>query len=177
MQIVKEILSGCYVISPHFSEDGRGSFVKTYNVSALLDVGIKMPIMEEYYSYSKKNVIRGMHFQLPPVDHEKMVYCPSGSVLDVVLDLRAGPSYGAMASIELTMTNRYVLYIPRGVAHGFLSLGDNSLMVYKTSSEYNPSLDAGIDFNSFGFDWGVSHPIVSQRDVSHTAFKDFATPF
>jgi dTDP-4-dehydrorhamnose 3,5-epimerase/CDP-3, 6-dideoxy-D-glycero-D-glycero-4-hexulose-5-epimerase len=118
-----------------------------------------------------------MHFQLPPADHEKMVYCPSGSVLDVVLDLRAGPSYGAMASIELTMKNRYMLYVPRGVAHGFLSLEDNSLMVYKTSSEYSPSLDAGIDFNSFGFDWGVSQPIVSQRDECHIAFKDFATPF
>jgi len=121
--------------------------------------------------------VRGMHFQLPPHDHVKLVYCPVGAVLDVLVDLRKGSGMGRVASAELRGDEPSLLVIPKGVAHGFRALRDDSLMVYKTSTEHAPSHDAGIRWDSFGFDWGVALPVLSARDAAHPALADFASPF
>jgi dTDP-4-dehydrorhamnose 3,5-epimerase len=178
MKITELQLSGCFLIeSPKFS-DVRGSFVKTYHESVFKDLGIDMKIAEEFYSFSKKDVIRGMHFQLPPSDHDKFVYCANGAVLDVFLDIRKeSATFGQYLAIELSSENARSLFLPSGIAHGFLSLADNSLMVYKTSTVHNPIKDAGISWNSFGFEWPVDTPIISDRDLKHIPFSDFNTPF
>lgn len=172
-----EPLAGVKVISLNCFEDLRGSFVKTFSHSLLNASGLIFDFHEEFYSFSKKGVIRGMHFQLPPHDHDKIVYCPLGGVLDVLLDLRRGPDQGRVVSIILDSATPRLLYIPRGIAHGFKSLVDNSLMIYKTSSEYAPSHDAGIRWDSIDFDWQISAPIVSTRDAGHPALSDIKSPF
>jgi dTDP-4-dehydrorhamnose 3,5-epimerase len=161
---------------PRF-EDLRGSFVKTYLRSALAKQRVQFDFAEEFYSSSRKDVIRGMHFQLPPHDHVKLVYCPAGAVLDVLLDLRAGPGCGKVASVELSEQSPGLVLIPRGVAHGFRSLSDHSVMVYKTSTEHVPTHDAGVRWDSFGFDWRCASPILSDRDLRHGAFSQLSSPF
>lgn len=183
MQNAIEIGDGIWHIHLNRAEDERGFFVKTHadsiikkicNSNQYRDHAI---LAEEFYSVSKKNVIRGMHFQTPPHDHAKIVYCPVGRVQDVMLDLRKGQQYGKTYSVVLEGATPSVLLIPRGIAHGFLALEDNSLMVYKTSSEYAPTHDTGILWNSFDFDWPCSNPIVSARDMQHERFSEFQSPF
>lgn len=163
--------------------DVRGSFVKVFAHSVVNDSPVKKLLedeailKEEFYSISKKNVLRGMHFQLPPHDHLKMVYCPVGTVLDVMLDLRSGENYGKVYSTILDQNTPSILVIPRGIAHGFLSLQDESLMVYKTSTEYSQQHDCGIKWDTFNFKWPCDEPIISDRDNNHPEFHQFKTPF
>lgn len=173
MHIVTELLPGTFLLQPDRFDDMRGYFVKTYNEKLWSELGIDFDMKEEYYSASRKGVIRGMHFQVPPEDHKKMVYCLSGSVLDVMLDLRPGVNYGKVASTIISSENRQVILIPKGIAHGFLALEDNSLMLYKTSTIHAPAFDRGILWDSFGFDWNITNPIVSDRDQRHSEFAEF----
>lgn len=183
MEFAQELLPGTWLVKLQRFVDMRGSFVKTFSLRAIDAALADLPglesfdFREEFYSTSKKNVIRGMHFQLPPHDHVKLVYCALGSVLDVLLDLRQGVGYGKVASVTLDANEPAMLFIPRGVAHGFRSLSDDSLMIYKTSTEHAPSHDAGIRWDSFGFDWSCSPPTLSVRDAAHPALADFSTPF
>lgn len=119
-----------------------------------------------------------MHFQTPPADHAKYVCCLVGAVRDVILDLRKdSPTYGQHYAVELSSENRLGFYIPTGFAHGFLSLTDGALMLYKTTTVHTPASDAGLRWDSFGYDWGVTNPIVSARDSAFPALADFKTPF
>jgi len=177
MEMVKELLPGCVLLQPKKFEDHRGYFVKTYHEGLCAALGVNLDIREEFYSISHKNVMRGMHFQLPPHAHDKLVYCTRGAVRDVLLDLRGGEGYGRVASAELTGANGQLIFIPKGIAHGFVALTDEALMLYKTSTVHAPESDSGIRWDSFGFDWGVNQPIISARDKQHSAFSDFASPF
>jgi dTDP-4-dehydrorhamnose 3,5-epimerase/CDP-3, 6-dideoxy-D-glycero-D-glycero-4-hexulose-5-epimerase len=177
MKFKEEILPGCFVIEPVKFKDHRGVFVKTFHELLFKEAGVVFETREEFYSVSTKDTLRGMHFQIPPHDHDKLVYCTRGRVLDVLLDLRAGPSFGKSVSVELSAENMLELFIPKGIAHGFLSLSDESLMLYKTSTFHNPQYDRGIRWNSFGFDWGLRAPITSKRDDEHPEFAAFETPF
>lgn len=177
MEIVAEFLPGCFLLQPKRFEDQRGVFVKTYHEGACAALGVNLEIREEFYSISHRNVVRGMHFQLPPHDHDKLVYCTRGAVRDVLLDLRQGESYGRVASVEISDSNNQIIFIPKGIAHGFVALEDDTLMLYKTSTMHAPESDCGIRWDSFGFDWGVAEPIISARDQQHAAFADFVSPF
>jgi dTDP-4-dehydrorhamnose 3,5-epimerase/CDP-3, 6-dideoxy-D-glycero-D-glycero-4-hexulose-5-epimerase len=177
MEILKELLPGCFLLQPKRFEDQRGSLVKTYNEGLCKALGVDLDIREEFYSVSHKNVLRGMHFQLPPHEHDKLVYCTRGAVMDVLLDLRKGPDYGKVASAELTGEHAHLVFIPKGIAHGFATLTDDALMLYKTSTVHAPESDCGIRWDSFGFDWGVVAPIISARDQQHRVFADFKSPF
>lgn len=162
---------------PKFSDD-RGAFVKTYQNSIILENGINFQLQESYFSISKKDVIRGMHFQTPPHDHQKIVFCPSGRILDVLLDLRKdSPSYGKYFAQELSAENHLALYIPKGFAHGFKALSENAMTYYLVSSEHNTQHDAGIHYNSFGMDWDCTHPTISQRDSQFPNIDQFLSPF
>jgi len=106
------------------------------------------------------------------------VYCAAGRILDVVLDLRAGSATrGRVVSRELSAANREMFFIPVGFAHGFLSLEDGSLVIYKTDAAHSPAHDVGIAWNSFGFDWPVAKPILSERDRQFPAWSAFKSPF
>lgn len=171
-------LPGVRLLEPQIYHDQRGAFVKTYHEDALKAAGIHFAIKEEYYTVSGRGVIRGMHFQTPPADHAKLIYCISGRVRDVLLDLRrSSPTYGHFMHWELSVNNRLMFIIPSGIAHGFLSLEDQSVMVYKTTTVHSPNDDAGIRWDSFGFVWGEASPVVSTRDLGFPTLADFVTPF
>lgn len=177
MDILKELLPGCFLLKPKRFEDARGVFVKTYHEELYRELGIRLEVREEFYSVSRRDVIRGMHFQLPPHDHDKLVYCTRGVVRDVLLDLRNGLGYGQVASVDLSDVNGHIVFVPKGIAHGFVTLTDEALMLYKTSTVYAPESDCGILWDSFGFDWGVAAPILSNRDKLHQKLAEFISPF
>jgi dTDP-4-dehydrorhamnose 3,5-epimerase len=178
MELIPTALQGCFQVRPFFTEDKRGSFVKTFHAERFAELGLPTEWREEYYSSSRKGVIRGMHFQTPPHDHEKLVYCMQGRVLDVVVDLRkASPTFGRHLAVELDAARGHGLMIPKGMAHGYLALTEDVLMAYKVTTAYAPANDAGIRWDSFGLNWGAKQPIVSARDQAHPAFADFHSPF
>jgi len=179
MQMVLAPLAipGVYEIQPKIFEDERGLFVKTFQASDFEKAGLESVFKEEFYSVSKPNVIRGMHFQLPPYAHAKLVYCTEYKVLDVVLDLRKGDSYGTVLRCELDAEKRNMLYIPAGCAHGFLSYDKQATMVYHVTAEYHSDHDTGILWNSFDFDWGCDYPTVSARDSGFIGWEQFVSPF
>ena len=177
MKVLPTELDGVFVLTPNVFEDARGSFVKTYHEGLFESCGIRFSPKEEFFSVSRKNVLRGMHFQQPPAAHDKLVYCPVGRVLDVVLDLRSTAKGARCISRELSSENREMLFIPIGCAHGFLALENDSMMVYQTSTVHSPPHDAGVLWSSFGFDWPVKNPILSERDQKFPALCDFKSPF
>jgi len=171
-------LSGCHLIEIDVFQDDRGSFNKIYNEHNFIENGITETFKEQFYTVSNENVIRGMHFQVPPYDHCKLVTCLSGRVLDVILDLRKGSSsYANFEFFELSANCGYSIFIPTGFAHGFLSLESDSTMMYSMSTEYSPNHDLGLRWDSFGFNWPGSNFIISDRDRMHPAFESIITPF
>ena len=174
MKIERTEIEGVYIIDNFNAADDRGLFVKTFNSNSFKENNLDFKIRESYYSVSKKDVIRGMHFQLPPHGHEKLVYVPKGSILDVVVDLRKkSKTYKKFISVTLSDKNKKSIFIPKGLAHGFKSLEDNTITVYNVATEYNNEMDSGVKYDSFGFDWEVDKPILSLRDCSFNLLKDF----
>jgi len=177
MQFITTSIPGCYEIYPQVINDHRGKFVKTFHGESFKKNKLTTDFVEEYFSVSKKSVLRGMHFQLPPHAHIKLVYCIEGEVLDVLVDLRLGsPAYGNPIKFHLSSVKYNALYIPIGVAHGFYSLSDNTTMVYKTSTAHAADYEAGILWKSFDI-WPDANPILSVRDNNHPLFADFVSPF
>jgi len=173
-----KIIDKAYLFTMPSSQDSRGAFIKSFNETALRETGIDFTLRESYFSFSKKDVIRGMHFQLPPHQHSKIVFCQAGAILDVIVDLRKeSPTCGKYLTHELSDKNHKALFIPEGFAHGFKALTDDALTYYLVSSEYNKAHDTGIRYDSIGFDWDAKEPIISARDLSFVALKDFESPF
>lgn len=174
MNIESTILEGVYIINNFNALDGRGSFVKTFNKNAFEKANLPIEIRESYFSISQRNVVRGMHFQLPPHDHQKLVYVPSGAIIDVIVDLRKDSvTYKKHISLELSAENKNSVYIPKGLAHGFKSLENDTITVYNVSTEYNPASDSGIHYNSLGFEWEIENPIMSKRDQEFQSLASF----
>ncbi len=176
---LKEIkIPGCYEIAPKVIEDDRGIFIKTYHQEAFRTINLCTDWQEEYYSVSRHGVLRGLHFQTPPQDHNKLVYCSEGNIVDAVLDLRQGsPTFGRHFLVELCAEKRNMLYIPKGLAHGFYVTSDRATMHYKVSSLYAPKHDMGIRWDSAGISWPDRNPSISPRDLSFPLLKDFKSPF
>ena len=169
-------IPGCFLINSTRRSDDRGWFQKTYQKTDFTDAHLNTLWREEYFSLSGQNVVRGMHFQLPPHDHEKVVTCTAGAITDVVLDLREGsPMQGRSIAIELAAERAHSVYIPKGCAHGFVSRKPETILFYKVATEYAPDYDRGIAWDSFGFDWEVKDPILSPRDQTHPSLASFLT--
>lgn len=178
MRIESTELDGCVRVVPRVVEDQRGMFAKTFQASVFAELGLSAEWREVYYSRSRRGVIRGMHFQLPPADHDKVVVCVRGAVLDVAVDLRRdSPTYGQHACVELDDQSWQMLYLPPGFAHGFASLTDDSVMAYSVSTEYDPERDTGIRWDSAGIAWPFTEPIVSARDAALPTLDEFDSPF
>lgn len=179
MKIQSTAIPGCFEIIPNIISDNRGSFVKTFHREIFEQSGLETDWREEYYSTSQKGVLRGLHFQLPPHDHAKLVYCTSGEVFDVVLDLRLGSDgYGTHVKFNLNSVDAHMVYIPRGCAHGFYTVSDAATMMYKVSTVYAPTHDAGLLWNSVGIQWPDADPVMSDRDKALPLFADFiSNPF
>lgn len=178
MDTLETSLEGVLELRPELTHDQRGTFIKTFHRPMFEENGLHCDYPEEYYSLSKKGVLRGLHFQTPPLDHIKIVYCAYGTVLDAVVDLRVGsPDYGNHFSLELSAEHGKMLYIPAGFAHGFFVISSQALMFYKTSTTYSKEHDLGILWNSVDIPWPTNNPILSERDKEFPALCDFNSPF
>lgn len=178
MEFIKTDFEGLFIINHQILGDSRGAFIKKYNADSFEENGVFFDLKEQYYSLSQKNVVRGMHFQVPPYDQCKLVYVIRGSVLDVALDIRKeSPTYGQCFSYVLRGSENTSLFFPKGFAHGFKSLEDDTLMMYNVSSCYSREHDCGIRWDSIGFDWNIETPVLSARDRTFPALKDYDSPF
>lgn len=171
-------LPGCYELEPVIRDDERGSFTKTFHEGAFAELGLRADFKEAYHSTSVKGVLRGLHFQLPPAEHAKLVYCIEGNVMDVALDLRCNSvTYGQHHICYLKAKTGNMFYLPAGLAHGFYTLSEHAVMMYCVTSLYDPVHDSGVRWDSAGITWPDSKPIMSDRDKEFVPFTDFQSPF
>ena len=177
-EITELALPGCYVVRPVVRQDARGRFVKPFQASWFARAGLRTDFAEQYHSRSARGVVRGLHFQVPPADHAKLVSCVSGRVFDVALDLRVGsPTYGQVATVELDGETARAVYLPSGIAHGFQALEDGCTVLYAVTSEFAPDCDAGVLWSSAGIRWPIERSIVSDRDRALPPLDAFRSPF
>jgi len=178
MKIVETEFKGLYLIKTHFIKDERGIFNKVYNLDLYKNFNLNTNFEEFFYSESQKDVIRGMHFQIPPYAHEKLIFVVKGCITDVVLDIRKNSkSFGKFFEITMDSNEGIALYISKGYAHGFKSLTNDTIICYLTTRVYNSNYDAGIKFDSFGYDWNIKEPIISEKDRNLVSFDRFESPF
>lgn len=168
-------IEGVKLITPFYSEDNRGYFLKGIEREVFQEWNLDLNIYEEFESYSKQNVLRGLHFQLeePQI---KIVHVVKGKVQDVIVDLRKNsPTYGKFLQVILSDENHQFLWVPRGCAHGFLVLSKDAIMSYQCIGRYLKRADSGIrwDDNVLNIPWKNMQPIISERDQSFMSFSEF----
>jgi dTDP-4-dehydrorhamnose 3,5-epimerase len=169
MNVEKTFIEGLYVIEPKVFGDYRGWFTETYSKIKLAEIGLEADFVQDNHSLSgKKGTIRGLHFQINPKSQTKLIRCSRGAVRDVVVDLRTGSAtYKKWFAVELTAQNFKQLWIPKGFAHGFLTLVDDCEIQYKVDETYAPECDRSIHYDdpAIGIDWGIADPVLSQKDM------------
>jgi dTDP-4-dehydrorhamnose 3,5-epimerase len=171
---IETTLPGCFVIRPHPFVDGRGAFVKTFHAPGFEALGLETVMQETFWSTSKRAVIRGLHYQAPPHDHAKIVTCVRGAMFAAVVDLRSrSSSFGRHIVVALDADDPRVIYVPRGMAHGFQALEDDCTVLYQTSSPHEPSADLGVRWDSCGIPW-PEIPTLSSRDRELPSFAEYA---
>ena len=161
-------IQGVYLISPKAFEDDRGFFMETYSKSAFESAGIKGELVQQNHSRSIRGVLRGLHFQMDPYAQAKLVRCTRGEVFDVAVDIRKeSPTYGKWVSTTLSESNRDMLYVPRGFAHGFLTTSDAAEVQYSVDNPYAPDYEQGFVWNDpdVNIRWPTSNPILSKKDA------------
>jgi dTDP-4-dehydrorhamnose 3,5-epimerase len=174
---VESPIPGCWELHPTIHTDPRGRFVKSFHAPTFERLGLATDWREDFHTLSAPGVVRGMHFQVPPAQHAKLVTCLAGDILDVVLDLRkASGTYGRFATFELSAERGTLVYVPEGCAHGFLAHTE-ALVHYRVTSVHAPDCDAGIRWDGFGFDWPVAAPLLSARDQAFPTLQAFSSPF
>ena len=160
-------LKEALVIEPKVFPDSRGFFAEVYNKAEFEKRGVNDIFVQDDYSGSKKDVLRGLHFQKPPRATSKLVRCIEGEIFDVIVDLRKESiTFGKWESVILSAENKKMIYIPKGFAHGFCVLSDGAKIMYKVSEHYFPELDAGIGWNdpALNITWPLKEPIMSDKD-------------
>jgi dTDP-4-dehydrorhamnose 3,5-epimerase len=170
-------------ITPRVFGDRRGSFSETWSARRMAEAGLDIRFVQDSQSFcARAGTIRGLHFQAPPQAQGKLVRVPRGCILDVAVDARAGsPTYGRHVRAELSAENAAQLWIPRGFLHGFVTLEDDTVILYKQDEFYAPDCEGTVHFADpdLGIDWGVApaEAIVSDKDACAPSFADFRTPF
>ncbi|ASB50817.1 dTDP-4-dehydrorhamnose 3,5-epimerase [Alkalitalea saponilacus] len=177
MKITKTEIPGLLIIEPKIFGDSRGCFFELFNQKSYQENDLKTNYIQDNVSYSSKNAVRGLHYQLSPFAQAKLVQVLHGKVLDVAVDLRENsPTYGQHYAIELSAENKLQFYIPRGFAHGLSVLSDHCVFYYKCDNFYNHEAERGINFNDpeLGIDWKipVDQAIVSPKDEVLPSFKE-----
>lgn len=179
MKIETTPLKDVLILSPNVFKDERGYFFESYNTQKVADF-IKCEFVQDNESLSQKNVLRGLHFQIPPFAQDKLVRVIKGSVLDIAVDLRkSSPTYGQSYSIILSGENKKQLFIPAGFAHGFITLEDDTLFSYKCSNYYEKNAERTILWNdkSLNIEWNCDQPLLSDKDLIGENFSTFESPF
>ncbi len=180
--MVEEVeIEGIILFEPKVFNDERGFFMEFYNQKTFNDTFFDdTSFSQDNISCSKKNVLRGLHFQAPPFEQGKLIQVLRGKVLDVVVDLRVNSdTFGKHLKIELSGENHRQLWIPPGFAHGFLALEDETLLSYKCTNYYSKDHEMDLLWNDKNLDieWGIENPIISVKDEDATKFEDLISPF
>lgn len=169
------------VLTPRRFADDRGWFSETYNARTLAELGIDTVFVQDNHSLSvPAGTLRGLHYQAPPHAQAKLVRVARGAIYDVAVDVRRGaPSYGRWTGVELSADNGRQLLIPTGFLHGFVTLCDDTEVIYKCSDLYAPECDGAVRWDSCGVDWPLEGraPVLSGKDTSAPGFADWDSPF
>lgn len=170
-------IPGCFIVPLFHHGDARGEFVKVFQ-SSTSSPSVDLTIAELFWSRSTRGVVRGLHFQIPPHAHAKLVTIISGTALDVVVDLRVGsPAFGEPHAFTLDASSPVAIVVPVGCAHGFQATSGDATILYATSTEHVPEADRGIRWDTIGAPWPIADPIISARDAGFPALVDFDSPF
>jgi len=179
MKVEESNLKNCFIIEPTVFEDQRGYFFESFNVKTFYKLtGLKVNFIQDNESKSSKGVLRGLHFQTGEFEQAKLVRVINGSVLDICVDLRKGSkTFGKNFSVILSEENKKQLFIPRGFAHGFVVLEDDTIFSYKCDNYYNKASEGGIIYNDkdLNIDWHLpnSELILSNKDKALSTFQKF----
>lgn len=182
MQVERTALADVLILTPRRFGDDRGFFCETWNREVLAQAGITNDFVQDNQSLSaQKGTVRGLHFQTPPKAQAKLVRCGRGALRDVAVDLRAGsPQFGQWVAVDLTEENGRQLLVPAGFAHGFVTLTDNTEILYKCDNPYAPDCDRALQFDdpALGIDWGITREdaILSEKDAAAPALADLDLP-
>jgi dTDP-4-dehydrorhamnose 3,5-epimerase len=180
MKFTKTTFDDLLLIDPAIFVDDRGLFFEGYNKLLFETNNFSTNFIQDNISVSKKNVVRGLHFQNPPYAQGKLVSVLQGSVMDVVVDIRkSSPTFGQYYAIELNATTKKIMYVPPGFAHGFAALEDNTIFSYKCTNVYNKNSEGGILYNDpqLNIDWKIDNPIVSEKDLLLPVFNELINFF
>nr|WP_278436363.1 dTDP-4-dehydrorhamnose 3,5-epimerase [Brucella anthropi] len=178
MQIRPLGLDGVFEISPRKFGDDRGFFSETYNAKSFAEAGIDLTFVQDNHSYSAaKGVVRGLHYQLPPFAQDKLVRVIRGAILDVAVDIRkSSPTFGKWVALEVSAEKWNQILVPKGFAHGFMTLVENTEVIYKVTNYYSPEHDRSIRFDdpAIGIDWPIASSDVqlSDKDQKAPLFAD-----
>lgn len=183
MQLIETEIPAVKILVPRKFGDARGFFSETYSRKALNEAGINLEFVQDNHSMSvARGVLRGLHYQLPPMAQDKLLRVVRGAILDVAVDIRkSSPTFGKHVSAILSGENWRQILIPKGFAHGFVTLEPNTEVIYKVTDYYSPDHERGILWNDpdLKIDWNLSgaQPILSERDQNHPRFKNAAELF
>lgn len=181
MEFTKTTLNDAILIKPQVFRDDRGFFLEAYSEKIFKKNGIATDFVQDNHSLSlKKGVLRGLHFQSPPNTQAKLVRVTRGKVYDVIVDLRkSSETFGKWEGFELSSENFHMLFVPKGFAHGFITLEDNTEFQYKCDAYYDKESEGGIIWNDpdLNINWNFENPILSDKDKLLPKFKDFQSPF
>jgi dTDP-4-dehydrorhamnose 3,5-epimerase len=163
------------LIEPRRFEDTRGFFMETYKYSDFLRNGIQEHFVQDNYSRSVRDVLRGLHYQRNPHAQGKLIQCIRGKIFDVAVDIRKGsPTFMQWISTELSEENNRMFYVPPGFAHGFIVVSGIADVIYKCTKEYSPEDDRGIIWNDpdIQIRWPIQEPVLSEKDSRHPLLRD-----
>jgi dTDP-4-dehydrorhamnose 3,5-epimerase len=180
MKVTRFFIDGPLIIEPSVFYDNRGYFFELYNVLEYSKAGITPQFAQDNISLSHKNVLRGLHFQNPPYEQGKLVRVLSGSVTDVIVDIRKkSPTFGKNLVFKLDSKELKALWIPPGFAHGFLSMEDNTTFIYKCTKPYNKAAESGIIWNDpdLAIEWHIADPVISTKDTELGSFRQLNSLF
>jgi len=180
MKILDRPLTDALLLQPNVFKDSRGTFIETFKAVEFQNLVPGVVFVQDNQSTSFKGVLRGLHFQAPPHAQTKLIRVVHGCILDVIVDCRPkSPTYGEHFAVELSAENHLQLLVPKGFAHGFLTLSDKATINYKVDDYYHPECDGGIAYNDpdLGIDWPLSDCIISEKDLSLPRLKDLKNPF
>jgi dTDP-4-dehydrorhamnose 3,5-epimerase len=178
IRIERTSIPEVFALFPPEFADARGTFAETYNKQTFSAIGIELEFVQDNQSLSSaKGTVRGLHFQIPPATQTKLVRVLRGSALDVAVDLRHGsPTFGKHVSYVLSEQNKAQFLVPEGFAHGFCTLEDDTIVLYKVSTYYSPSNERGLRWNdsALGIDWGISQTeaLLAPRDREFPSLRE-----
>ena len=175
MELIPTAIPDIKIFKPDVFGDDRGYFFESFHIDKFAAYGISDPFVQDNESKSQKNVLRGLHYQLEPSAQGKLVRVIRGAVLDVAVDIRQNsPTFGKWVTMKLTAENKWICWIPKGFAHGFVTLEDDTIFTYKCTGLYNKASEASIRWNDpeLGIEWGVTQPLLSDKDKVAPLLKD-----